>query len=88
MALQNDFTKTLTGFDGQLTAANVYWKITQINGDKNNISYTIEGFKSDQQVYGYSYSFTPDVSDGAANFIQQAYVHAKTQAPFLSAADV
>lgn len=88
MALEKDFIKTIAGFDGSLTATGVYWKVTNVRGDKNGVTYTIEGFKDNQQVFGYSFDFTPSVADGAGNFIKQAYDHAKTLPEFTDAKDV
>ena len=87
MALRKDFIKTLPGFDGSLTASDVYWKITNVQGGKDGASYTIEGFKGDQQVFGYSFDFIPSMEDGSGNFIKQAYEHAKTLPEFADAGD-
>lgn len=88
MALKKDFVKTLDGFDGSLTSSDVYWKITGISGNKNLLSYTIEGYKGDIQLFGYSFSFQPDVTSGSDNFIAQAYNHAKAQPEFSGSEDV
>lgn len=88
MALKKDFVKTLDGFEGSLTSKDVYWKVTNISGSKTNVSYTLEGFKGNVQVFGYSFSFTPDLSDSSGNFIAQAYAHAKTLSEFSGSEDV
>lgn len=88
MALKKNFVKTVDGFEGSLTSSGVYWKVTNISGNKDVVSYTIEGYKNDTQIFGYSFSFTPDVSDGSGNFIAQAYAHAKTLPEFSGSEDV
>tara|TARA_R110000803_G_scaffold159212_1_gene223379 strand:- start:268 stop:534 length:267 start_codon:yes stop_codon:yes gene_type:complete len=88
MALKKDFVKTLDGFDGTLTSKDVYWKVTNISGNKDSVSYNLEGFKGDVQVFGYSFSFDPDLSDKSGNFIAQAYDHAKTLSEFSGSEDV
>lgn len=88
MALNKNFVKTVEGFEGSLTSANVYWRVTNISGNKDVVSYIIEGYKNDTQIFGYSFSFTPDVSSGSSNFIAQAYAHAKTLPEFSGSEDV
>ncbi|NSB17425.1 hypothetical protein [Clostridium beijerinckii] len=65
--------------EDSITFFDAYIKITNQNGDKNNINLVIsiynqkEGILLDQD----SYSFIPDTSDTAVNFIKQGYQQIK-----------
>ena len=78
---------------------NAYWRINPndgIAGGKNKLTYTIDVFKSadlahaknPHQIQKFSFSFVPDVKDGALNFVKQAYAHAKTLPMFSGSIDV
>jgi hypothetical protein len=81
------------------TFLNAYWRINPSNGiigGKNLIKYTIEVFKNSEMAHdgktktikGYSFSFVPDLSTNAVNFIAQAYNHAKALPMFHGSLDV
>jgi len=89
MALQMNYYHPELG----ITFYNAYWRINPNNGiigGKNKINYTIEVFKDAEMAHvekfkaikGFTYSFIPDTSENAPNFIMQAYNHVKTIHPF------
>jgi hypothetical protein len=78
---------------------NAYWRINPISGiigGKDRIVYIIQVYKdagvahsiNGQQMNEYDYSFVPDISLNAPNFIAQAYNHAKTLSMFQGSVDV
>jgi len=80
MALQMNYYHTEFG----ITFYNAYWKINPNNGiigGKSGIRYTIEAFKNNESskvIKGFTFSFIPDLSVNAPNFIVQAYNNAKS----------
>jgi hypothetical protein len=83
----------------QIMIFNAYWRINPKNGligGKNEINYIIEVFKNAdashvenaQAIDRLTYSFIPNISNGAPNFIVQAYNHAKTLSNFEGSVDV
>lgn len=87
MALRKTFTKTIVGFDGQLVCRGTYWKVLNVNGDKNRIEYNLGAFVGDEQVYGLIGSFVPSTDESSSNFIKQAYEYIKTLPEFENAED-
>jgi len=84
MALQMNYYDSLR----EKIIYNAYWRINPnhgIHGGKNEIIYTLEVFESADLAHaknfkcirGFSYTFVPDISTNAPNFIIQAYNHAK-----------
>lgn len=86
MALLKTFSIKKEGFSGELLAS-AYWKITNISGNKTQMTVTLTAFVSKAQVDNFAFSFVPDVSDGAADFIRQAYIFAKTLPEFANSED-
>lgn len=95
MALQMNYYYSLIG----TTIYNAYWRINTKNGlvgGKDSMNYVIEAFKdanaahaeNPQAIYRETYSFVPDITDGADNFIKQAYLHAKSLPYFTGSVDV
>lgn len=86
MALKKTWEKTIAGFSGKLTVVDAYCKVSEINGDKNNITFTVEikPTVDGNAVDSCRYSFVPEMS---TNFIAQAYQHAKKQPEFVDAQD-
>ena len=64
---------------------NSYIKISNINGNKNNIEFIISYFNGDIQIGTDKFNFTPFL-DGD-NFIKQAYLHLKSLPEFADAVD-
>jgi hypothetical protein len=82
-----------------VTIYNAYWRInpnTGIIGGKNGIKFTIEVYKSaevahtlnSKTIKGFTFTFVPNLSDTAPNFIKQAYNHVKTLPMFNGSVDV
>lgn len=78
---------------------NAYWRINPKNGlvgGKDEINYIIEVFKNadmshvenPQPLDRLTFTFLPDITEGADNFIAQAYDNAKTRPEFLNSVDV
>lgn len=85
MALSKTLTKTVRGFDGEVVANDVYFKVSNISGDKYTISFLVTGVSAGVQIYSADYVFEPDL-DGD-NFIKQAYEYLKTLPEFVDAID-
>lgn len=86
MALTKDITKTISGFDGVVTAADCYIKVTHITGDKKLITFTAAFINKNSLLDSTRYVFKPDML--GENFIKQAYIHLKTLPEFEGAVDV
>ena len=95
MALQMNYYYSLIG----TTIYNAYWRINTKNGlvgGKDSMNYVIEAFKdanaaqaeNPEAIYRMTYLFVPDITDGAENFIAQAYLHAKSLPYFTGSVDV
>lgn len=90
MALQVNYKHT--EFD--IIFYNAYWKINPNNGiigGKSGIRYTIEVHKNSEStkpIKGFTFSFMPDLSNNAPNFIIQAYNNAKSLPLFQGSVDV
>lgn len=85
MALSKTLTKTLDGFAGQVQATNVYYKVEQVSGNKDRVAFTMRGYKDGTQVDSFNGEFVANMNGG--NYIQQAYLHAKTLPEFAGAVD-
>ena len=85
MALQKDIVVRKDNFEGQLVARNGYWKITDISGNKNGLSISVDAFLTDVFYERKTSAFTPDLN--GTNFIAQAYAHLKTLPEFAGATD-
>lgn len=85
MALSKTLTKTVRGFDGEVVANDVYFKVSSISGDKYTLSFLVTGVSDGVQVHSTNYVFEPEL-DGD-NFIKQAYEHLKTLPEFADAVD-
>jgi hypothetical protein len=93
MALIKDYYNTR--FD--ITIPSCYWKIetdSGLNGGKEKLKVRMNCFKTKEvadtnkdKFSDIDFSFVPDLSLGADNFIAQAYVYAKTLPEFLGAVD-
>lgn len=85
MALSKTLTKSVRGFDGEVVANDVYFKVSNITGDKHTLSFLVTGVSDGVQVYSTEHVFEPEL-DGD-NFIKQAYEHLKTLPEFADAID-
>jgi len=85
MALKKTLTKSFEGFSGQVQADDVYYKVEQVSGSKDRVEFTIRGYKDSAHVDSFSGEFKPNMDGG--NYIQQAYLHAKTLPKFAGAVD-
>lgn len=94
MALQMNYVHPEIG----VVMYNAYWRInpnTGIIGGKNQIKCTIEVYKNadaahmlnSKSIKGFTYSFIPNISNNAPNFIEQAYNHIKTLPMFNGCVD-
>jgi hypothetical protein len=63
-----------------------YVKVANVSGNKSQISATVN-FKGDEYEYSREYKIPVSVSNGAENFIKQAYDHLKTLEEFAGAVD-
>lgn len=99
MALQHTITVSGTGTikteDGVVvlgdrteTLANCYIKVDGVDASKESASVSVSISVSKEAKIVRKYTFVPSVSDGASNFIKQAYEHLKTLPEFAGAADV
>jgi len=80
-----------------LTIADCYWKVeidNGIQGGKEKLNVRLNCFKSKEvadtnqgKFMDFDFQFTPDLGENASNFIEQAYVHAKTLPEFENAVD-
>lgn len=87
MALKKSIIETREGFSGQLTAADAYWRVYNITGDKSKVVATIGAYltKDGQVLTTRQYEFSPNME--GANFIKQAYDHIKGLSEFAGAED-
>jgi hypothetical protein len=85
MALSKTLTKTLAGFSGQIQASDVYYKVEQVSGNKERVAFTMRGYKDGSQIDSFNGEFLPNMNGG--NYIEQAYLHAKTLPEFAGAVD-
>jgi len=88
MALQKTYTETRSGFSGQLSCNNAYWKIVAVSGNKDEVKISVDVSNNGQTIGSKTYGFTPSVDGGSANFIKQGYVYLKTLPEFSGAEDV
>jgi hypothetical protein len=77
-----------------LLIENAYIRIDEQSGNKESINLRIRSYLSqEKQTAGCAWisekiiTFTPDVSDGAPNFIKQGYEYLKTIPEFETAVD-
>jgi hypothetical protein len=85
MALKKDVVIQKQNFDGSLVARNAYWKITNIGGNKNGFSISVDAFLNGVFYERKTSAFIPDLN--GTNFIAQAYEHLKTLPEFAGATD-
>lgn len=87
MALTKSLFETKPNFEGELELADAYWRVTEFQGNKNQISFTVSvsADSSSEVVQVNRYAFAP-VLDGG-NFIKQAYLHLKSLPEFSDAVD-
>jgi hypothetical protein len=85
MALSKQISRTLSGYDGELTAT-AYCRVDNLNGSKDLLHATVGFYIGEARTDRKVYDFTPAL-DGD-NFIKQAYEHLKTLPEFAGAADV
>lgn len=83
-------TTTSTGID----VTNAYIRVDTVAGYKGRIDTSVNYYVSKQEFIdgkGYvqqqMFAFVPDIADGSANFIAQAYEHLKTLPEFADAID-
>lgn len=89
MALQKSYKLNVYG--QTLNFDNAYFKITNLNGDKNNIYIQVSIFTDNTKnnfIDKHDYGFVPSVITGASNFIQQGYEYLKTLEEFTGAVDL
>ena len=80
-----------------ITIPNCYWKIERdngISGGKEQLNVRLNCFKTkeiadtNQNKYmDFDFKFSPDLTEGAENFITQAYLFAKTLPEFIHSLD-
>jgi hypothetical protein len=70
----------------QRVSFSAYVKVTNINGNKDQIQANVN-FKSDTQQFNKQYIVPMSVASGAPNFIAQVYEHLKTLEEFFGAED-
>jgi hypothetical protein len=93
MAFETTIEYKPSAFDTPAKIENAYCRIAYVAGDKRGMTIRVNCFKNqsvadqDPPAHVVSVSFTPDMSDGAANFIAQAYDHLKTLPEFVNAKD-
>lgn len=78
-----------------LEVYNAYYRLNSLSGDKDNIEFVMHGYASKSlrnegagRIDEEYYSFTPDTSEDATNFIKQAYEYLKTLPEYADAIDV
>lgn len=89
--LLNKVDNTITNkITKEIIVENTYIKITNQEGDKNNIKIIVTIFdKKDGNIVNRKYySFIPNVEDGASNFIKQGYEFLKTLDEYKDAIDI
>lgn len=91
MALKMKYEMTVKGFDQIVSKADCYWRVAQVTGDKNEVSFHVNIFDYKNNVVGQAlgssrYAFVPNMN--GSNFIAQAYEHLKTLPEFSGATDV
>ena len=86
MALRKTI-KLIDNFNIEVTFQSCYIKVDSIVGNKNQLMATMIYYKQQggEQIYKKMLQFSPDLSGG--NFIEQAYVYAKTLPEFENAED-
>lgn len=93
MALETTIEYKPSAFDTPAKIENAYCRIAYVAGDKRSMNVRINCFKSkdaaDKEPHAHlvAVSFTPDMAEGAKNFIAQAYDHLKTLPEFANAKD-
>lgn len=93
MALETTIEYKPSAFDTPAKIENAYCRIAYVAGDKRSMNVRINCFKSKeaadngQHAHLVSVSFSPDMTEGAKNFVAQAYDHLKTLPEFANAKD-
>jgi hypothetical protein len=87
MAIQSSITETRQHFAGELVCSSAYWRIEQIIGNKQSLTFVVNAYATDQgpMLHSDQFSFVPEL-DGD-NFIKQAYQFLKTLPEFSDAVD-
>lgn len=93
MALETTIEYKPSAFDTPAKIDNAYCRIAYVAGDKRSMNVRINCFKSkdaaDKEPHAHlvAVSFSPDMTEGAKNFVAQAYDHLKTLPEFANAKD-
>jgi len=90
MALEKEFALYPT-----LTSPRAYWRVVQFYGNKERLNYQVNVWPTKADAVGGAlaiangghFGFVPDLSEGAPNFIQQAYNDIKARPEFAGAVD-
>lgn len=88
MALVKDFAKNVQGISQPINIKNAYWKITNINGDKDELLVSVEVRESTDSpatIGAMAFSFKPEMT--SENFIAQSYNHLKSLDMFSDSVD-
>jgi len=88
MAIIIDFTKKIQGITQPIITKNAYWKITNINGDKNELLVSVEVRESKEApatIGSMAFNFKPEMTN--ENFIAQSYSHLKSLDMFADSVD-
>jgi hypothetical protein len=87
MALQSSITETRQHFAGELVCSSAYWRIEQIIGNKQGLTFIVNAYVTGQgpMLHSEQFLFVPEL-DGN-NFIKQAYEYLKTLPEFADATD-
>ena len=70
----------------QRISFSAYVKVIEINGDKNQITASVN-FKGDSQQFSNQYLVPVSTEVGSPNFIAQVYAYLKTLPEFIGAVD-
>lgn len=86
--------KTVTLENG-IVIEGAYFRVDTVSGSKDRLTVSVngyvskDGFENGQSYLQQSfYSFVPDVSDNANNFIRQAYAFLKDMDAYIESEDV
>jgi hypothetical protein len=88
MALKKSVEKVVAGFDLKLVAANAYWRIDKIEGNKTLMTALANAYSdANSNIIIDSFVFSLVIQVEGRNFIAQAYDHLKTLPEFTGAVD-
>jgi hypothetical protein len=87
MAIQSSITETRQHFAGELVCSSAYWRIEQIIGNKQSLTFVVNAYATDQgpMLHSDQFLFVPDLE--GPNPIKQAYQFLKTLPEFSDAID-